>query len=130
IVEDRGRPRTYGVVRCPWTEVGYLAVSSRPGEHAATDDIFASRQETLVSKPSTYACLQYPAHCGTGQTPPSSHSVFLATNVQRELKRCARAVVWGCPELAAVRLYDRTAGCQPHTHPFRFCRKESLEEMI
>src|SRR5262249_30890680 len=35
-----------------------------------------------------------------------------------------------CPQPSAVRLDNRTADRQPHTHPMRFRRKERLEYLV
>src|SRR6266542_3518837 len=59
-----------------------------------------------------------------------SRLFFFATNMQRELKSCAGAIVPGGPELSTVRLDNRAADRQSHAHSFRLCRKEGREKMI
>ena len=55
---------------------------------------------------------------------------FFFTNGQRKLECCALAIILGGPQPPTVGLDNRAADRQSHAHSFRFCRKESGEEMI
>src|SRR3982751_5218485 len=48
----------------------------------------------------------------------------------QEGKRGARAVVWSCPQPAAMRLDDRTADAKPHAGAVRLRREERVEDLL